>query len=154
MISKRLEKFLHDQEAAYQVIPQTKIPHLPQEKAKVMIVKVAEKKVMVVLPSHTPLDPLMLAILLDTDSVSLATEEEVRELFPDCDPDALPALGLPYNIPCFIDETLLDGEEVFFSGGNHKDAIRINSNEYWRIAQAEVGDFRKHDIPEPGALEV
>lgn len=146
MISKRLEKFLCERHAAYKVIPQTQVPDLPQEKAKVVMIKAAGEDVMVVLPSTAALDPFKLGVLFDTESVTLDSDDEVRKLFPDCDPEALPALGRPYGIPCFIDETLLDGEEVFFSGGNPKDTICIKSDEYWRIAQAEIGDFRKRGV--------
>ena len=147
MIAKRLKKFLQDQETAYKIISQSQIPDLPQEKAKVVMIKAAGKDVMVVLPSTAMLDPVKVGIMFDTEAISMDSDEDVSKLFPDCEPDALPALGLPYNIPCFIDETLLDGEEVFFPGGNHEDAICINSDEYWRIAQGEVGDFRRRGIP-------
>ena len=146
MIPKRLQKFLQDKQTAYKIIPQAQVPNLPQEKAQVIMIKAAARDVMVVLPSTAMLDPIKLGILLDTEAIRLDSDEEVSRLFPDCEPDALPAFGLPYNIPCFIDETLLDGEEVFFPGGNHEDAICINSDEYWRVAQAEVGDFRKRGI--------
>lgn len=146
MIAERLQKFLQDHETAYKVIPQNQIPDLPQEKAKVLMIKAAGKDVMVVLPSTAMLDPFKLGILFDTESISLDSQEEVCKIFSDCEPDALPALGLAYDIPCFIDETLLDGGEVFFPAGNHEDAICINSDEYWRVAQAEVGDFRKRGI--------
>ena len=119
---------------------------MPQEKAHVVMLKAGGKDVMVVLPSTAMIDLVKLCILFDTESIILDSEAEVCKIFPDCEPDALPALGLAYGIPCFIDETLLDGGEVFFPAGNHEDAICINSDEYWRVAQAEVGDFRKRGI--------
>lgn len=146
MISMRLQKFLGDEQAAYDVIPKSQVPDLPQEKAQAVIVKAAGTDVMVVLPSTAVFDPSKLGILFDAESVTLTSEEEIRRLFPNCEPGELPALGLPYGVPCFVDETLLDGEEIFFSAGNHEEVIRINSYEYWRIAQAEVGDFRKRGV--------
>ena len=62
--------------------------------------------------------------------------------FPDCEAGAVPALGRLYGLPCFVDETLLDKPSVCFKGGNHQDWVRISSDAYWRLAQAEVGDFR------------
>ena len=154
MIPKRLQKFLQDKQTAYKIIPQARVPDLPREKAKVIMIKAAALDVMVVLPFTAMLDPIKLGILLDTEAIRLDSDEEVSRLFPDCEPDALPALGLPYGIPCFIDETLLDGGEVFFPGGNHEDAICISSDEYWRVAQAEVGDFRKRGIfSRPSTIE-
>lgn len=152
MIPRRLKKFLQDRQTAYKVIPQSRIPDLPREKAKVVMIKAAGQDVMVVLPSTAVLDPVKLGILLDTEAIRLDSDAEISKLFPDCEPDALPALGLPYSIPCFIDETLLDGAEVFFPGGNHEDAVCINSDEYWRVAQAEVGDFRKRGISEHSTI--
>ena len=99
---------------------------------------------MVVLPSSVVFDPALLAVLFDAESVLYDSQEEIHHLFPDCEPGELPALGRPYGLPCFVDETLLDGDEVFFSAGNHEEVIRISSGEYWRFAQAEVGDFHKH----------
>ena len=143
MISEQLKKFFQDAQATYEIIPQSRIPDLPREKAKVVVLKAADKDVMVVLPSTAALDLLKVSFLLDAESITTESDEEVRKLFPDCEPDALPAIGAPYKIPCFVDETLLDGQEVFFTGGNHEDAIRISSDEYWRIAEAEIGDFRR-----------
>ena len=147
MIADRLKKFLQEEDVSYQVISKNQIPDHSQEWAKVVMLKAAGKDVMVVLPSTAVLDPLKVGVLLDAEAVLPDTEEEVQKLFPDCEPDALPALGRPYNILCFIDETLLDKEQVFFSGGNREEAVRIDSDAYWRIAQGEIGDFRKRGGP-------
>src|SRR3990167_4671071 len=100
MISERLQKFLQNHQTVYRVIPQTQIPDLPQEKAQVVMLKAGGKDVMVVLPSTAMIDLVKLCILFDTESIILDSEAEVCKIFPDCEPDALPALGLAYGIPC------------------------------------------------------
>lgn len=152
MILQKLKQLLDKEDVDYQIVPHQedlvepavsashKIP--AHEIAKVHLVRAGDHAVMVVLPSTYQLDLEKLAVLFDADLLFMEDEAQASRLFPDCERGAYPALGCLYDLPCYVDETLLDGGEVFFDGGNPREFIRVSSDEYWRIARAEIGDFR------------
>ena len=155
MISERLKRFLEAEEADYEIILHAKHPArskapereiLPQELARVFIVEAGGKPVMVVLPACHRLDPEKVGVLFDAPSVSVSEAKEFSRHFPDCEPDALPAIGRLYDLPCLVDETMFDRDHVFFAGGKAGESVKVSSDTYWRIAQAEVGDFRVHAL--------
>ena len=139
MIPKMLEKFLKEENANYKII---RSPASAKEHARAILVKAGGKNAMVVIPAAYKFDLEKLRVLLETSDISLMSEREIAAHFPDFKEGVLPPIGRLYNIPCFVDETLLDGESVVFDSGKSKENVQLSSDEYWRIAQAEVGDFR------------
>ena len=141
MISRRLKEFLQDEQVSYEVLEGPVAGC-----AKIIMVSVGREHAMVVMPASRELDLGKLAVLLDSSEVTVQTEGQSAHLFPDCEPGAQPAIGRLYGFSSFVDETLLDGPSVCFKAGNHREHVRISSDEYWRIAQAEVGDFRLRKV--------
>ena len=141
MISQRLKQFLEDERISYEVIEGSQ-----KNYAKIVMVRAGANNVMVVMPRSCEIDLEKLRILLDATEISVSSDTECASLFPDCEAGAMPAIGRLYGLACFVDETLLDGPNVCFKGGNHRDGVQISSDEYWRLAQAEVGDFRLRKV--------
>ena len=79
-----------------------------QEMAKVVIVKVKERFVTTVLPATAKVDVQRLRKLFGTHRVRLATEEEITQLFPDCELGAMPPLGTLYGLPVYVDRSLTE----------------------------------------------
>ena len=102
-----------------------------REMVKVVIVKVKERFVTTVLPATAKVDFQRLRKLFGTHRVRLATEEEITQLFPDCELGAMPPLGTLYGLPVYVDQSLTGGEEIVFEGGTHSEAIRMR---YWDFA--------------------
>ncbi len=106
--------------------------HVPEhEMAKVVIVKVKERFVTTVLPATEKVDVQRLRKLFGTHRVRLATEEEITQLFPDCELGAMPPLGTLYGLPVYVDRSLAGDGQIFFEGGTHSEAIRMR---YWDLA--------------------
>ena len=66
-----------------------------------------------------------------THHVRLATEEELTQLFPDCEVGAMPPLGTLYGLPVYVDRSLTDDDQIIFEAGTHSEAIRMR---YWDFA--------------------
>ena len=62
--------------------------------------------------------------------VCLATEMEIRDLFDDCSPGAIPALGDAYHIFNIIDNRLEGLGDIFFEGGDHYSLIHIKGKDF------------------------
>lgn len=140
-ISQKLKTYLDCERVHYDVLPHTEsyrastiaqILHAPEkEMAKVVIVKVDERFVMMVLPASWNVDLHRLREVLVTNHVRLATEDELKGLFPDCEVGAMPPFGILYGLPVYVDRSLTEDEQIIFEAGTHSEAIRMR---YWDFA--------------------
>ena len=60
----------------------------------------------------------------------LATEEELAELFVDCERGAVPAAAQAYGMKVLVDERLLDCEDVYFEAGDHVALVHMTGEEF------------------------
>ena len=96
-----------------------------KELAKTVIVKIDGKMAMVVLPASYRVDFDMLREALDTDSVELASENEFKSRFPNCEVGAMPPFGALYGMDTYVAETLAEDEDIAFNAGTHTELIRL-----------------------------
>ena len=78
---------------------------------------------------------------LGTDDVTLAPEEETREIFADCEEGAEPPFGRLYGLRTIMDSSLEDDDHIVFQAGAHDKAIRMSMSDYLVMAQPEIVDF-------------
>ena len=89
--------------------------HLPaREVAKAVIFLGDNGYRMAVLPANRLLDFQELRTVLGFTHARLATEQELAQLFPDCELGAMPPFGNLYGIPVYLDSSLLDDEMIAF----------------------------------------
>ena len=74
----------------------------------------------------------------------LATEDELRRLFPDCELGAMPPIGRLYDLPMYVDEEFRNHESIFFQAGNHHEVVRMRFADYEKIAGPFTGEFTVH----------
>ena len=78
--------------------------------------------------------------------VELASEQEVGQLFPDCEVGAIPPLGQAYGLDVILDESLVDQNEVCFEGGDHQCLVQMSGKQFTHLmAAARRGTFGTHD---------
>lgn len=117
-----------------------------QEMAKVVIVKVKEQFVTTVLPAIAKVDVQRLRKLFGTHRVRLATEEEITQLFPDCELGAMPPLGTLYGLPVYVERSLTVDEEIVFEGGTHSEAIRMRYWDFAALVFPVVAEFHRQSV--------
>jgi Ala-tRNA(Pro) deacylase len=119
--------------------------HVPgRQVIKPVVVKADGRFVMCALPASHRVDLAALREQLEAESVSLADEIKLRELFPDCELGAEPPIGRLYDMPTIMDESLVADARVTFQAGTHRDAITMSLVDYRRAAQPEMGYFGRH----------
>ncbi len=111
-----------------------------REVAKTVVVQAGKEYYLVVLPSSYHVKPEKLAQVIGKP-VRLATEAEFASLFPDCELGAMPPLGELYGLPVYVDESLAADREIIFNAGTHRDAIRINYDDFVRLALPTICSF-------------
>lgn len=113
--------------------------HIPgKELAKTVVVKLDGELAMAVLPASLDVDLALLKSALQAEEVELASEHEFKDLFPDCDPGAMPPFGNLYGMRVFADECLTLGKEIAFNACSHRELIRIAWQDFERLARPRL----------------
>ena len=119
--------------------------HVPGRKViKPVIVNADGEFFMCALPASHKIDFEELKRQLEANYVSLVTEEQLAELFPDCELGAEPPIGRLYGMTTLMDESLIHDDRVTFQAGTHEDSITMTLADYRRVAQPELAFFGRH----------
>lgn len=103
--------------------------------AKVVLVRAGrDTYLMAVVPASTHVDLELLGRISGHRHLELATEAEVRRVFPDCEVGAMPPFGNLYEVPIYLDACFAGQEHVTFQAGNHHEVVRMTFREYERLA--------------------
>ncbi len=62
--------------------------------------------------------------------LQLAPEAEVERLFTDCQPGAVPPIGVAYGIETVVDESLAPLARVYLEAGDHQGLIAVDSVQF------------------------
>ena len=80
------------------------------------------------------------------DDISLASEDEIAQLFLDCARGAVPPIGNCYGLDVVIDESINEQPEVYMEGGDHETLVHMGHTQFAQItADAQRGRFSVHD---------
>src|SRR4029453_3729747 len=115
--------------------------------AKVFIAPADGRPIMLVLAAPDHVDYERVKEHLGVEHVERAHEDEMRQMFPDCDVGAMPPFGNLYHIAVYIDRTLADMPDVVFQAGSHRDTIKMTMSDYLRLAAPKITRFAM--APEP-----
>ncbi len=67
--------------------------------------------------------------------MSLATEEEISELFPDCETGAVPVIGAAYGIRTAVDDALEGLDDIYFKDGDHRSLVHVSGDRFHRLME-------------------
>ncbi|MBI2026651.1 MAG: YbaK/EbsC family protein [Deltaproteobacteria bacterium] len=109
--------------------------------AKVVIVKNGKKFEMAVLPAPDKISIEKLKNLMGVKECRLATEPEMKELFPDCEVGSMPPFGNLYNMNVYVDQDLAIQSDIVFDAGSHKDTIQMKYQDFSKLVKPQIGKF-------------
>jgi len=112
--------------------------------AKAVIVKDTGGYAMVVVPAGNWVEIEHLRKELRRD-FHLATENQLAELFSDCEAGAVPPLGPAYGIETFMDQALNSLANVYFEAGDHKKLVRTSGDEFRTLLGGVRHGYYSHD---------
>jgi Ala-tRNA(Pro) deacylase len=113
--------------------------HLSGKKlAKTVILKVDGVLAMAVVPASLHVDLDLLREHIGAIAVELATEQEFRSAFPDCETGAMPPFGNLYDMAVYADEMLAQNEEITFNAGTHRELVRMAWADMARLVEPEI----------------
>ena len=112
--------------------------------AKAVVVKDNEGFAMVVIPGNNWVKLEALNKELGRN-FELAAESEAEQLFRDCQPGAIPPLGMVYGIDTFVDEQLMSLANVFFEGGDHTHLVQVSGQAFHELLKGARRGFYSHN---------
>jgi Ala-tRNA(Pro) deacylase len=116
--------------------------HIPGGRlAKCVILEDDKGYLMAVIPASHKVDLGAVHRQLNR-ALGLATDQELVELFKDCEPGALPPLGLAYGIDTILDQNLVDAPDIYFEAGDHQALVHVSGSEFLKLmAKAPRGQI-------------
>ena len=80
------------------------------------------------------------------DSVQMANEGEIHQLFRDCARGAVPAIGKCYGLDIIVDDSIETQPEIYMEAGDHETLLHLTHAQFARLtANAPHGRFSAHD---------
>lgn len=119
------------------------------EFAKTVMIKIDGAMAMVILPAAYHIDFDTLRKIFGTKFVTLASESEFKDRFPDCEVGAMPPFGNLYDMEVYVAEALTQNKEIAFNAGSHTELIRLSYDDYERLVKPRILKFswRRLSVP-------
>jgi Ala-tRNA(Pro) deacylase len=117
--------------------------HVPgREMAKTVLLRTTRGYALAVLPATHRVDlDCLQRDLGETQQVEMASEDEMDQLFPDCERGAMTPFGSLYKIPTVVDEELTRDDSIVFEAQCHDEAIRMKYRDYESMEHPRIGHF-------------
>lgn len=154
MTSQRLEEYLQSQQVPFHMLSH---PHAMtaqetassahianREMAKTVMVKIDGQLAMAVVPANEWVHLDRLRALTGARNVALASEDEFKGRFPECEVGAMPPFGNLYGMDVFVADSFAAGERIAFNAGSHRELVRMGWHDFQRLAQPRVVRMTGH----------
>ena len=138
-IAMKLKDYLNANETRYELLNHShsgssmqtaKASHVPAQcLAKAVVLEDDTHAVIAVLPASRRLS-------LDEFRASngrafrLAPETELKYLFKDCEPGAVPPVGGAYGVETVWDDSLMEQSETYFEAGDHETLVHMSTRDF------------------------
>jgi len=150
-IATTLQRYLSDQGIGYDLLPHeptmssartAQAGHVSGDAvAKGIVVSGDGEYMLAVLPASRHIELADLETELGHE-VHLASEQEIGEVFRDCDRGAIPPVGSCYGLNVIIDDSIGRQSDVYFEAGDHATLIHMKSAEFAKLdPHARHGSF-------------
>jgi Ala-tRNA(Pro) deacylase len=96
-----------------------------------------------VLPATHMIDFFQLRTFLGGVQLELATEHEIAQRCPECEPGVLPPFGTHYGAQTLVDRVLCEDEYIAFECESHTAAIRMKYADFYALEHPLVASFAR-----------
>jgi Ala-tRNA(Pro) deacylase len=116
--------------------------HVPgKDLAKTVMVKLDGRMAMAILPAAFAVDFDLLARAAGVAKAGLASEEEFRGAFPECELGAMPPFGNLYEMEVYADKRLKEDEHIAFNAGSHMELVKLSYADFERLVKPKTAEF-------------
>ncbi|HEX5611026.1 MAG TPA: YbaK/EbsC family protein [Burkholderiales bacterium] len=148
MILRKLREFLDQQQVKYVVISHSlaytsqeiaQAAHVHGEQfAKTAIVKLDGELAMAVVPAPQKVDWTLLGAVARARKAELASENDFRGRFPECELGAMPPFGNLFDMHVYIDEALMKEKNLAFNAGSHTELVQMAVADFARLVKPRI----------------
>ncbi len=153
-IAPKLQQCLDEAHADYDLVEHqptkssletAKASSVPAEQvAKAVLLDTDDQYLLAVLPSDRRVELSELRSELGRKP-RLASEDEIKSLFNDCDVGAIPPAG--YGITTIVDDAIEQQPDVYFEAGDHASLVHMNHDQFSRLMKgARHGQFSEPSL--------
>lgn len=153
-VADTVQRYLAEHSVEYKLVPHphtgsshetAEAAHIREDHiAKAVIVKDAAGFAMVVVPGSNWVDMDHLRKELSRE-FHLGTEDEIGNLFGDCETGAVPPLGPAYGIETFLDEALMSLANVYFEAGDHEELVHVGGDDFKALLSGVRHGYYSHE---------
>jgi Ala-tRNA(Pro) deacylase len=108
--------------------------------AKAMIIRSEGRFYLFVICADRKIDFKKVREILNSDSVSFATEEEVMKI-SGCKIGAVPPFGNLFGVDVYVDKSLLSVENINFNAGRNDTSIFMKRDDFINATKPNIVDF-------------
>ena len=107
--------------------------------AKSVVVKIDGTLALAVIPASGRVNLDGLRRMCAAREVILASEEEFKGRFPQCETGAMPPFGNLFGMQVFADEKMATEGQIAFNAGTHRELIRMDWDDFNRLVTPRIG---------------
>jgi len=154
-ISMTLQEFLDQHGIEYDVLSHritatsmetAEASHVSGDKiAKSVILGDDTGYVMAVVPATHHVEVKHLSKQLNR-KLEMISEQELENLFLDCEIGAIPPIGDAYKMEVIFDDCLKDCSDVYFEAGTHRDLVHVRGEDFKELMQHAQHSYFSHRI--------
>jgi Ala-tRNA(Pro) deacylase len=112
-----------------------------KELAKVVVVVGGDRRIMAVVPANHRVQMDQLGRLINEAEPRLASEDEFKDLFPDCEVGAMPPFGNLYGLEVWVDSALKTQAGISFNAGTHMETIHMGFADFEMLVKPRMATF-------------
>lgn len=153
-IPMRLSNYLDELGVAYEVCPHEhshcsaesarKAQVQPGQLAKSVVLEDEAGCVMAVVPADKRVMLGELARMLDRRELHLSDERRIAALFTDCEPGAVPPVGMAWGVDTIVDDALEASDVVYLESGDHENLLRVSHEQFHTLmSRVRHGQFSR-----------
>jgi len=117
---------------------------LSSQLAKSVVLEDDAGYVMAVVPANRGVMLGRLTRMLGRYHLRLSDETRIANRFTDCDPGAVPSLGMPWGIETIVDDDLETCDTVYLECGDHERLLRLSGEQFHELmSKQRHGHFCK-----------
>ena len=102
----------------------------PEQLAKAVALTDELGPLLAVLPASHRLEIESLRETLRRPGLGFMGEEQLAEVFFDCERGAVPPLGPDYLVPTVVDLALTEQDDIYFEAGDHVELIHVSATSF------------------------
>ncbi len=154
---KKLKEFLDKEKVKYLTLTHSPaftaqeiaaMAHVPgRNLAKTVIVDLNGRKAMAVLPADEKISLPELREAIGEPKARFATEDEFKDMFPECEVGAMPPFGNLYGMEVYAATELAEDDEIAFNAGSHTELIKLPYRDFERLVKPKTVAMSRSERP-------